>query len=181
MTEQTQDTSHTRLVNVDMLSTQELKAQELQAEPTQEQVQPTLQPAPSAYRPINKIQHLFELGVRFFVTIFAATTLFGLVALLVLMWIVPPWYRDLTPRNQVIWCNRVEALCDLQNKAPDDGVLALDNSNVDSSGVGATVAISDSVVKAVLATEVGGGIVVDCIINVKAGDAVGRLGDIGYI
>ncbi len=131
MTEQTQDTSHTRLVNVDMLSTQELKAEELVAEPTQEQVQPTL-PPPSAYRPINKLQHLFELGVRFFVTIFAATTLFSLVALLVLTWVVPPWYRDLTPRNQVIWCNRVEALCDLQNKAPDDGVLALDNSNVDS-------------------------------------------------
>lgn len=131
MTEQTQDTS-TRLVNADMLSTQELKAAELAAEPTQEQVSPALPPPPTAYRPINRIQHLFELGVRFFVTIFAATTLFGLVALPILMWIVPPWYDDLTPRNQVIWCNRVEALCDLQNKAPEDGVLALDNSDVDS-------------------------------------------------
>ena len=131
MTEKTQDTTNTRLVNVDMLSTQELKAQELQNKPdtSQTQLQKTL---PPAYGPVTQAQRLFEWGVRFFVTVFAATTLFSLVTLPLLTWVVPPWYRDLTPRQQVIWCNRVSALCDLQNSAPEDGLLAIDNSNVDS-------------------------------------------------
>lgn len=132
MTEQTQETTNTRLVNVDMLSTQELKAHELHAESDKTQTQQLHQSLPPAYGPVTQAQRLFELGVRFFVTIFAATTLFSLVTLPVLAWIVPPWYRDLTPREQVIWCHRVDALCDLQNRAPKDGLLALDNSNVDS-------------------------------------------------
>lgn len=128
MPEQTQDTQSTRLVNADMLSTQELKAHQLKSTESAKSTQ-TL---PPAYAPVTQAQRIFEFMVRFFVTIFAASTAFGLVALPMLIWIVPPWYADLTPREQVIWCNRVSALCDLQKHAPEDGVLALDNSNVDS-------------------------------------------------
>lgn len=57
---------------------------------------------------------------------------FALVATVVLAIIVPPWYRSLEPRYQVIWCNRVSLLCDLKPERETDDIygIGIDNTAV---------------------------------------------------
>ncbi|MCI0714019.1 MAG: tetratricopeptide repeat protein [Chloroflexi bacterium] len=115
----------TRLVNADALTTQEMKILNISTEPTG-QITVRQKAAP------HHRETLGSLMGKAFVTVFASTTLFSLLAILVLMTIVPPWYEGLTPSQQAIWCNRVPALCDLQKDVAENDVLAVDNSEIDS-------------------------------------------------
>lgn len=124
MTEQTQST---RLVNTDALTTQELRALKLSVQDGATVPMPALQ---QVYE--SKRRRLTNFLMKAFVTVFAATTLFSLVATVVLYIVVPPWYRGLMPRQQAVWCNRIAALCDLQPHGPENDVLAVDNSAVDA-------------------------------------------------
>src|SRR5688572_33200021 len=125
MAENVQDQPNsTRLVNADVLSTQELRGLKFAKENTET----NLSKAPAELPPTREEYHgrapVSELVMKAFVTCFATTTLFSMIALGVLVWIVPPWYEGLAPRHQAIWCHRVPALCDLRPTLPGEDVLA---------------------------------------------------------
>lgn len=68
---------------------------------------------------------LAEWLVRAALSALAGVFAFVIVAGIVLAIIVPPWYRSLEPRYQVIWCNRLSVLCDLKADRPEDNVYGL--------------------------------------------------------
>ncbi len=78
---------------------------------------------------------LFSLIFGATMSILAGTGAFAVVAAVVLAIIVPPWYRSLEPRYQVIWCNRVSLLCDLKPERETDDIYRL---GADSTAIAQT-------------------------------------------
>jgi tetratricopeptide (TPR) repeat protein len=90
-------------------------------------------PAPAARpQPEDTLLGLLAGGI---LSIAAGGLAFAVVAGIVLAIIVPPWYRSLEPRYQVIWCNRISLLCHLKPERPEDDVYRLigDDAQVDSA------------------------------------------------
>lgn len=86
-------------------------------------------PLPVSTLPVIEEETLFGWIVRAVLSALAGVFAFVAVAGIVLAIIVPPWYRSLEPRYQVIWCNRLSILCDLKAERPEDNVYALANAD----------------------------------------------------
>lgn len=94
-----------------------------------EQTSPMPAPLPpTPYAHEEEGDTILGLLVGGFLSIAAGIFAFGIVAGIVAAIIVPPWYRSLEPRYQVIWCERISLLCELQAERDTDDVYRLDGS-----------------------------------------------------
>ncbi len=96
-----------------------------------------LPPPPSTVEEETLTGWLVRAGLSILVGIASFAIVAGIVAAI----IVPPWYRSLEPRYQVIWCNRISLLCDLKAERPEDDVYAFaggDDVDVGASALLAT-------------------------------------------
>ncbi len=107
------------------------RSRKLVPRPKKSQPQPTTPPPPPRQDTLR--------GLMFgaCMSIFAGTAAFMIVASVVLAIIVPPWYRSLEPRYQAIWCNRVDALCDLTEERETDDVYALSSDQAEAAAAAA--------------------------------------------
>lgn len=96
---------------------------------------------------IYQEETILGLLVRGALSIAAGVIAFSIVAGIVLAIVVPPWYRNLEPRYQQVWCNRLSLLCDLKPDHPEDDVYALAD-NVDTSAADALLATSTPTLEA---------------------------------
>lgn len=91
----------------------------------------TMPLTPVSHLPPMEEETLLGWLVRAVLSALAGVLAFATVAGIVLAIIVPPWYRSLEPRYQVIWCNRLSILCDLKAERPEDNVYALADADQD--------------------------------------------------